>query len=377
MRRLSVRRARDSIATLLQGGLVLGAFAACAGYATDGHAEKRLALVIGNERYENIASVPKAREDARAVAAGLTTLGFRPVMLYSDATRPVADAAFKNLASLIEADDIVVLYFVGNGVAVNSKNLLLFVDAPAARVGEEARVAEVGLPVDEAIAALQKRTARVFTIIDASRDNPFDRPGARPLEIGTGLVRMAGPLPMTYTVFSSSPGEKALTRANSKDTNPNSVFARVLLSKIAESNLSIADLATAVQLGVRELSSASSLKQTPLLLDAGIGGSRLSSGKVVVKYPDKLKLRAKPDGGKRYTLAEIADIEDELPTQEECEKLGQKFGEQLRREIGDSVRFWVRMKRADIGYCQLAQNRWFVEYFDRNIQDGLVLDLKN
>jgi hypothetical protein len=375
MRRLSVRGLRGSIAALLRGSLALGAFAACTGYATNCQAERRIALVIGIERYENIAVVPKATEDARAVAAELTAVGFRSTVL-SDAKRSAADAAFKALASQIEVDDVLVLYFVGNGVVVNSKNFLLFVDVPAARIGEEARILEAGLPLDDVVATLQKRGARVFAIIDASRPNPFDRPGIQAPELATGLVRAAG-LPMTYTMFSASPGEKASTRTSPKDISPNSVFARVLLSKLGDANLSIAEFATAVQLGVRDLSSASNLKQVPLLQDNGIGSTRFSAGKVIAKFPDKLKLRAKPDGGNRYSLAEIADIEDELPAQEDCEKLGNKFGDQLRREVGNSVRFWVRMKRADIGYCQLAQNRWFVEYFDRNIQDGLVLDLRN
>lgn len=376
MGRLCLRGLRASMTTLLRGGLAFGAFAAFAGYSTNCQAERRLALVIGNERYENIAVVPKASEDARAVAGALTAVGYRLTVL-ADAKRLAADAAFKALASQIEVGDLLLIYFVGNGVSLGGKNLLLFVDAPAARLGEEARVAEAGLPLDEAVMVFQKRGAKVFAIVDASRPNPFDRPGVQAPEFTPGLLPMAAPLPMTYWMFSASPGETALTRTGPKDASPNSVFARVLLSRLGDGNLSIAELAAAVQQGVRDLSSETRLKQIPQFGDGGLGSTRFSAGKVVVKYPDKLKLKAKPDGGNRYTLAEIADIEDELPAQEDCEKLGQKFGDELRREAGGSIRFWVRMKRADIGYCQLAQNRWFVEYFDRNIQDGLVLDLKN
>lgn len=375
MRCMSIRRGWPS--TFLQGTLALGALAVSAGYATHCQAEKRLALVIGNERYENIATVPKARNDARAVAAALIAAGFHRVAVHTDLGRQAADAAMKAMASQLEADDVLVFYFVGNGVAVNSKNFLLFVDAPAARTGEEARVTESGVPLDGAIATLQKRGAKVFAIIDASRLNPFDRPGGQPLVIPPGLARMTSGPSMTYTLLSASPGEKAFTRVDPKDVNPNSVFARVLLSKLGDGSRSIAELATAVQSGVRETSMAANFKQEPVSLDNGAGGLRFSIGKLVVSYPDKLKLKIKPDGGNRYILSEIADIEEELPPQEDCEKLGQKFGDQLRREIGDSVRFWVRMKHADLGYCQLTQNKWFVEYFDRNIQDGLVLDLRN
>ena len=367
---------RSSMVTFLRVAPALGALVAMLGSTTNCHAERRLALVIGNDRYENIAIVPKAADDARAVAATLAATGYRTTVL-TDAKRAAADAAFKTLEMQIEVGDLVLLYFVGNGASLNGRNLMLFVDAAAARVGEEASIIDAGVPFEEAVAVFQRRGAKVFAIFDAARSNPFDRPGVRPPEIGVGLEPVAGPLAMTYWLLSAGPGEISSTRTSSRDTSPNSVFARVLLTRLGDETLTIADLALAVQIGLRDLVSAAHLKQAAVLHDGGIGGVRVSLGKVVMKYPEKLKLRVKPGGGNRFTLADISDIEDELPPQEDCEKLGQKFGDELRREVGDSIRFWVRIKRADIGYCQLASNRWFVEYFDRNIQEGLVLDLRN
>jgi hypothetical protein len=362
--------------SLLRGSLIFFLLVACAGYATDCHAQKRMALVIGNERYESISSVPRAKKDARDVAAALGALGFLPVTVHFDLPRSATTTALEVFASQIGPDDTVVFYFSGNGVALNSQNLVLAVDAPAARAREESRIADAGLSVADILATFQRQGAKVLAIIDASRSNPFDRPGGRPLELPTGLIRMDGIPPAAYVIFSAGPGEKSRIRTDPKDLSSNSIFARVLLSRIAEANLSIGALALALQSGVRELSATSNAKQTPVLFDNGIGGLYLS-GKKIVKYPDKLRLKVKPDGGKRYKLSEIVPMEDELPGKEECEALGQKYADQLRREVGDSVRFWIRIKRADIGYCRLSQNQWYVDYFDRNIQDALVLDLKN
>jgi hypothetical protein len=93
--------------------------------------------------------------------------------------------------------------------------------------------------------------------------------------------------------------------------------------------------------------------------------------------PDTLKVRKRSDGSTRFRLSEIVNIERELPPKEHCERLGQRFRDQLRREGGENVRFWVRMRQGTIGYCQHIQNRWYVEDFDRYNQDALVLDFEN
>jgi hypothetical protein len=375
MRRRPVTPNLMRVVSLLRWRLVLFVLTVCAGYTTECHAQKRMALVIGNERYENISSVPRAKADARAVAAALNGLGFLPVTVHYDLGRSATTTALDTFASQIGPGDIVVFYFSGNGIALNSQNFLLAADAPAARAGEENRVAEAGLPLVDILTAFQKPGAKVLAIIDASRSNPFDRPGGRPLQLPTGLTRVDGIPTSTYVILSASQGERSRIRIDPKDQSPNSIFARVLLSQISQTNLSIGALALALQNGVRELSATFNAKQTPVSLDNGIGGLYLS-GKVV-KYPDNLKLKVKPDGGKRYKWSEVVSMEDELPSKDDCDTLGQKYADQLRHEVTDSVRFWVRIKRADIGYCRLTQSRWYVDSFDRNIQDALVLDLKN
>jgi hypothetical protein len=375
MRRRPVRLTLTRMASFLRRSMVLFVLWASAGYVTECHAQKRMALVIGNERYENISSVPRAKADARAVAGALNGLGFLPVTVLYDLGRSATTTALDAFASQIGPGDTVLLYFSGNGVALNSQNLLLAVDAPAARAGEEKRVAEAGLPLVDILIAIQKSEAKVLAIIDASRTNPFDRPGGRPLQLPTGLTRVDGIPTSTYVILSASQGEKSRIRIDPKDQSSNSIFARVLLSKISEASLSVGALALAVQNGVRDLSATFNAKQTPVLFDNGIGGLYLS-GKVV-KYPDNLKLKVKADGGKRYKWSEVVPMEDELPGKDDCDALGQKYAVQLRHEVADSLRFWVRIKRADIGYCRLTQDRWYVDSFDRHIQDALVLDLKN
>jgi hypothetical protein len=363
------------ISTIAHGLMAFGIAAAIhLGCASMAYAQKRTALVIGNEQYESISSAPKAELDSRAVAEALSTIGLHPVIQHSNLKRVEMSRAIEYFASSIEPNDGVVFYFSGNGVAINSQNFLLPVDVPAARAGEESGVVETGISLGTIIAKFQGRGANVLSIIDASRDNPFDRPNVQPPDSGTGLARVSDVPALSFLLLSASPKESARYRTDKQDANPNSVFGRELLAFLSEPDISISELAINVQSKVRELAQQHGFHQVPIFYDGGIGRTFYLSGRSIPKYPDSLRVRSKPDGSKRFKLSEVADLEGQLPTKEDCAKLGQRFDEELRREGGDSVRFWVRMGRGDIGYCQHAQNRWFVEYYDRNFQDALVID---
>jgi hypothetical protein len=353
-------------------------FLAGFGHASVTYSQNRKALVIGNERYESVASVPKAEADARGVAESLELHGFHPVTLLIDLKQPAMSRAIEEFISSIGTNDLAVFYFAGNGVAINAQNFLLPVDVPAARAKEESRVLEVTIALNSVIARIQGRGAKLVSFIDASRDNPFDLPGVRPLDIGTGLARMSQLPAMTSALFAASPGEKAYSRVDSKDTTPYSIFGRAVLAQLSETDVSMGEFAANVQSRVRELAQHYALRQTPIFYSNGIGDSVYLSGRLPSPrvYLDNVKLRSKPDGSKRFRLSEIAAMENELPGKDECATLGQQFGDQLRREGGESARFWVSIRRGDIGYCQRVDNRWYVEYFDRDIQDALVLEFK-
>jgi uncharacterized caspase-like protein len=55
---------------------------------TDARAERRLALVVGNDRYESLEPLQKAVNDARSVGAALQKIGFE-VIKVENATRRV------------------------------------------------------------------------------------------------------------------------------------------------------------------------------------------------------------------------------------------------------------------------------------------------
>ena len=73
-------------------------------------AGKRLALVIGNSQYQNVAKLPNPANDASDIAAELEKLGFE-VMAGTDLTREqfaIVISDFRSMVRAEKADDVLV-----------------------------------------------------------------------------------------------------------------------------------------------------------------------------------------------------------------------------------------------------------------------------
>jgi hypothetical protein len=153
-------------------------------------AEKRIALVIGNNDYLEVPKLQKAVGDANAIAEKLTKLGFK-VTLAVDLDRRKLNLALSKLYSDIEPGDTVAVHFSGHGVELQGQNYLLPIDAPAPENGGEDLLKSETLSLQQLVETLvdKKAGARIL-IIDACRDNPFAVPSsciqqamAKPLSI--------------------------------------------------------------------------------------------------------------------------------------------------------------------------------------------------
>ena len=225
-------------ATLLAAMLVL---------APAAQAEKRIALVIGNNAYENVPQLLKAVNDADAVSTELAKLGFE-VVRAQDVGRRAMSRALVELEGRVGAGDTALVYFAGHGFAVDGTNYLLPVDVPAAAPGEE------GLVKDASFAAsgLSDRLQEKGLILDACRDNPFARPGKRAIGMTRGLARM-DPTEGMFVLFSAGQGQSALDRLSDNDADPNSVFTRTLLAEMEIPGQSMVQIAKKTQAKVRAL----------------------------------------------------------------------------------------------------------------------------
>jgi len=86
-------------------------------------ANRRWALVVGVDGYENLEDLKKARNDAQAVGQALTRLGFEVRTLY-DPSRRDMNSAVSTMANQIDPGDEVLFYFAGHGVEVEGAKFL-------------------------------------------------------------------------------------------------------------------------------------------------------------------------------------------------------------------------------------------------------------
>jgi hypothetical protein len=97
------------------------------------HADNRVALVIGNDRYANLPAneqLHKAVNDAHAVGGALRQIGF-DVIEGENLGRQAVLAQIDEASQRFIAGDRVFFFFSGHGVTVDGCNYILPADAPA------------------------------------------------------------------------------------------------------------------------------------------------------------------------------------------------------------------------------------------------------
>jgi TPR repeat protein len=233
-------------------------------------AAKRVALVVGNNSYENLPDLQKAVNDARAVSGALGELGFQ-VDTAENITRREMNRRLADLELAISPGDEVFFFFAGHGVAIGPANYLIPVDMPQPREGEESLVTDEAQAVDTIIRRIQSRGAAVtMVVLDACRDNPFSATGVRSIGGSRGLTRVDATKGV-FVLFSAGLGQTALDGLSPDDPNPNSVFTRALVPLLRTAGMSHVDLAKQVQHDVDALAATVRHAQQPAYYDQIIG----------------------------------------------------------------------------------------------------------
>jgi len=226
--------------------------------------------VVGIDRYDNIPSLQKAGNDARAVSDALEQAGFAVTTLIDSDRRDLSRALSRFSASLSPGDEAV-FYFAGHGVEVEGRNYLLPADVPGMRPGEELFLINESLAADDVLSAIQSSGARVSVmILDACRDNPFPQTGTRSLGRSRGLARLEAPAG-TFILFSAGIGQAALDRLSDEDPDPNSVFTRALLPLLDEPGLPIHEVARRLRREVQDMAESVGHVQRPAYYDEVTG----------------------------------------------------------------------------------------------------------
>jgi branched-chain amino acid transport system substrate-binding protein len=264
-------------------------------FAVEAQAEKRVALVIGNDRYPALASsqqLQKAVNDAEAAGNAFSKLGFQVISGRNLGRQGMIDK-ISEFTQTLAAGDIAAFFYAGHGVAIGGTNFLLPSDVPNATPEAEARVRGASIAEADVIAEIQAKGVRVaFLVIDACRNNPFPRSGTRSIGNTRGLAD-AKPVRGVFTLYSAGIGQEALDRLEPNDKNRNSVFTRIFVQELAKPQ-HLGDLAVEVREKVAELAlkarndqgEASPHDQTPAYYDQTIGG-RIFLTRAVAVEPAK------------------------------------------------------------------------------------------
>jgi Caspase domain/Putative peptidoglycan binding domain len=211
-------------------------------------ADKRVAFVVGNGGYRNVATLPNPPADAAAMAATLRNVGF-DVVEGVNLTRDGMTEKLLDFGQRAQGADIAVFYYAGHGIAINGMNYLLPVDADIKSEMDVKLGAaiNVDLTLDQTMADAKVK----LVFLDACRDNPFAArirsASTRSVNVQAGLAEMKSG-EGTLIAFATGPGQTALDG----DAGRNSPFTRALIAHIAKPGVEIQQAMTEVRAQVSE-----------------------------------------------------------------------------------------------------------------------------
>ncbi len=190
-------------------------------------------MVIGIGGFDaRVGRLPKAENDAKSVGAALEKIGFQVTQLIDVSREDWLQETTKFTASM-SAGDVVLVYYAGHGVQMNGANYLL----PSDFSGVDSDVPDQGILLDGLIQRINARSPRLkIIVIDACRDNPFDKnlkPGLANMNaVAYGLG--------TYIAMAASPGQLAT----------DGLFAKYFVAALARPALEVREVFTEVRKGV-------------------------------------------------------------------------------------------------------------------------------
>ena len=96
--------------------------------ATAAKADRRVAFVVGNGAYKNVAALPNPSVDAKAMASALRNVGFE-VVEGTNLTRDKMTERLLDFGKKAQGADVAVFFYAGHGIAISGTNYLLPIDA--------------------------------------------------------------------------------------------------------------------------------------------------------------------------------------------------------------------------------------------------------
>jgi len=173
--------------------------------AVPAHADKRIALVIGNKDYKAaVGPLANPLNDIRLVGDALKSVGFEVLKPVENATRNDMLSAIYGFAAALKAagpDAVGFLYYSGHGLASEGENYLVPIDVTEPST---LQLSIQGVKQSEVLAILRRQApnAAHYLVLDACRNNLQGSRGGKgfvPVEQESGVL----------VAFSTAPGKTA------------------------------------------------------------------------------------------------------------------------------------------------------------------------
>ena len=175
-------------------------------FAGAAHAEKRVALVLGNGSYKLISALANPVNDAKLMAEALKIAGFE-VHTAFDSDYPAMRRAVRKFGRALRRagkDAVGLLYYAGHGVQARGQNYLIPLGA---QIESTADLDLEALSATQALSQMEEAGNRLnLVILDACRNNPFV---GSVRSSGRGLARIQA-ASGALIAFSAAPGQVAL-----------------------------------------------------------------------------------------------------------------------------------------------------------------------
>jgi len=211
---------------------------------------RRLALIIGNADYTN-GTLANPVNDARDMAAVLQTLDFDVIEHLNLPNRNEVENAVVNFGSRLPNYDVGLFFYAGHGIQVDGANYII---PTRIQLNSKKVIKTYCFDINTVLAEMEGAGSKVnIVIVDACRDNPFERSWSRS-ESSSGLATMNAP-DGTFIAYATSPGKVA-----SDGAGKNGLYTAELIKQLQVPNLSLEDVFKRVGANVKALTNKD---QTP------------------------------------------------------------------------------------------------------------------
>ncbi len=203
--------------------------------------EKRVALVIGNSRYES-APLRNPVNDANLMASTLREIGF-DVIARTDANLREMQLAIREFSRKIQNGSVGLFYYAGHGMQSAGRNFLIPIGAS---IEVEGDVVLEGLDLNSVLEQMGMAQNRLnIVILDACRNNPF----TRSFRSGSqGLAQVNAPAG-TFIAYATAPGQTA-----SDGKGQNGLYTQELMANLRSPGLPIEEVFKRVRVQVKQKS---------------------------------------------------------------------------------------------------------------------------